>query len=256
MGVKLDPTQSHHTRIKLTSKTHQNLKKPPQMLRVLALAASTQAITWSGSNVNVTTSWPTEDQNGGAHTNAPRSAGALVTFDSPVDQIANGPGSCTLTVSNVNVNFAPFFDAHVGASPSQGVYTLSAHGAHQDQGSYSFLVMGDAEPQNGDFAVECQNDAGVTGPVFDSFPQDPEAADATGSFTWEGALGASSVAIDFGVGNAPVNFTMHDPRLTATPNADAVVISGLDAVNFEDVYFSFAYSGAAISAYDMTITTV
>ena len=91
---------------------------------------------------------------------------------------------------------------------------------------------------------------------MDSFPQDPQATDATGSFTWEGALGASSVAIDFGVGNAPVNFTLHDPRLSAVAQADAVVISGLDVVNFDDVYFSFSYAGNAISAYDMTITTV
>jgi len=226
------------------------------MLRVLALAASAQAVTWPATNVNVTTSWPTEDQNMGAHTNAPRSAGALVSFDSPAGSISNGTGSCTVTVSNVAVNFAHFFDAHVGSSGASGVFTLSAHGAHQDQGSYSFLVMGDAEPTNADFAVECQDDSAVTGPVFDSFPQDPEAADATGSFTWEGALGATSVAIDFGVGNAPVNFTMHDPRLTATANADAIVITGLDVVNFEDVYFSFAYSGSAVSAYDMTIATV
>ena len=107
------------------------------MLRVLALAASAQAVTWSGTNVNVTTSWATEDQNGGAHTNAPRSAGALVSFDSPAGSIANGTGSCTVTVSNVAVNFAHFFDAHVGSSGASGVFTLSAHGEHQDQGSYS-----------------------------------------------------------------------------------------------------------------------
>lgn len=225
------------------------------MLRVLALAGATQAITWTGVH-NVTTSWPQEDQNGGDHTNAPRSAGALVSFTSPAGQIANGTGSCTVTVNNLNVNFAHFFDAHVGTSASAGVFSLSAHGAHQDEGSFSFLVMADAEPTNSDFVVECQNDAGVSGPVLDSFPQDPEAPDATGSFTWEGALGASSVAIDFGVGNAPVNFTLHDPRLSAVAQADAVVISGLDVVNFDDVYFSFSYAGNAISAYDMTITTV
>merc|ERR1712167_436100 len=105
---------------------------------------------------------------------------------------------------------------------------------------------GDAEFTNADIAVECQNDTPVTGPVFDSFPQDPQAADATGSFTWEGALGSDSVVLDFGVGNAPVNFTMHDPRLSASAQADSVVISNLDIVNFEDVYFSFSYAGAAI----------
>jgi len=225
------------------------------MLRVLALAAGAQAITWSGSDLNVTTSWPAEVITAD-HTNVGRSAGGLVTFNSPAGQIANGTGSCTVTVSNINVEFAHFFDAHVGTSAGAGVFTLSAHGAHQDTGSFNFLLMADAEPQNGDIAVECQNDAAVTGPVFDSFPQDPEAADATGSFTWEGDLGSDSVAIDFGFGNAPVNFTMHDPRLSAVANSDTIVISGLEAVNFDDVYFSFVYANSAISAYDLTITTV
>jgi hypothetical protein len=227
------------------------------MLRILALAAGAQATTWSATNINVTTSWEAEDRSdNSAHTEPARSAGALVSFDSPAGQIANGTGSCTVTISNVNVEFAHFFDAHVGPSSSSGVFTLSAHGAHQDDGSYSFLVMGDAPSENGDYAIECQNDTPVTGPVLDSFPQDPQAADATGSFTWEGALGSDSVVLDFGVGNAPVNFTMHDPRLNAVAQADSIVVSNLDVVNFEDVYFSFSYGGSAIPAYELTITTV
>ena len=92
--------------------------------------------------------------------------------------------------------------------------------------------------------------------LFDSFPQDPSATSAVGSFTWEGALGSDSVVLDFGVGNAPANFTMHDSRLSAVASGDSVVISGLNSVNYDDVYFNFVYAADAISAYDIGVNVV
>jgi len=224
------------------------------MLRILTLAAGAQAATWSATNLNVTTSWAAEDRSdNSAHTEPARAAGALVSFDSPAGWLTNGTGTCTITVDStaVQVEFAHFFDAHVLNSNAPGVFQITAFGNHQDQGSFNFLVMGDAQPVNANFDVSCQNDTAVTGPVLDSFPQDPQATEATGSFTWDGDLGASSVVLDFNA--APVNFTTHDPRLTATATGTSIEISGLDIVDFNDVYFSFSYGGAAQAAYEMTI---
>ena len=60
--------------------------------------------------------------------------------------------------------------------------------------------------------------------------------------------------LDFGVGNAPVNFTMHDHRLSTQVSGDAVIITGLNSVNYDDVYFGFIYGGSAVSAFDIAIT--
>merc|ERR1712226_86940 len=226
---------------------HTLLPHSSQMLRILALAAGVKAADWAGTNINVTTSWESNDDT---------SAGGIVTFESPADAIANGTGSCTVTISTVGLSFVHFFNAHVGTSGAAGTYELSAHGAHQDTGVYQFLVNSDEAPVEADFDILCQDDAAVSGPVFDSFPQDAEAATATGSFTWEGDLGSDSVVMDFGVGNAPTNFTMHDPRLAVQVVGDTVVVSNMGAVNYDDVGFDFVYTGATFSAYDITLAVV
>jgi len=218
------------------------------MFKYLALAAGVKAADWAGTNVNVTNSWPASE-------NSDRTAGGIISFDSPAGQIANFTGSCTVSIATSNVNFVHFFNAHVGISAAAGEYTISASGA-QDAGSYTFLVFADDEPVDADVSVACQNDAAVTGPVFDSFPQDPFASSATASFSWRGDLGGDTVAFDFGAGNAPNNFTMHDPRLAVEQTGDVFTVSNMGAVNYEDVGFSFEYADGRISAYDITLAVV
>merc|ERR1712226_1452362 len=70
---------------------HTLLPHSSQMLRILALAAGVKAADWAGTNINVTTSWESNDDT---------SAGGIVTFESPADAIANGTGSCTVTISS------------------------------------------------------------------------------------------------------------------------------------------------------------
>ena len=126
------------------------------MLRLLALAAGVKAADWAGSDVNVTNSWPASE-------NSARTAGGIVTFNSPAGQIRNGTGSCTVSIATANVGFAHFFDAHVGTSASAGEYELFAFGDHQDAGSFSFIVFADEAPVNDDITVNCQNDVANSG---------------------------------------------------------------------------------------------
>ena len=69
-------------------------------------------------------------------------------------------------------------------------------------------------------------------------------------------MGSDSVVLDFGAGNAPMNFTMHDSRLSTMVSGDTVVVSGLDSVNFHDVYFNLNYGGKAVTAYDIGVSVV
>ena len=120
------------------------------------LTSSCFAATWNPS-ASVTTSWPG---------NSDRPAGAIVEFFSEAGSIADGSGSCKVTVGTNGVNFAHFFDAHVGNQGSNDdVFTLSAHGGHQDDGKFVFMVFADDKPKVGDFSIECQNDTAVAGPV-------------------------------------------------------------------------------------------
>jgi len=210
------------------------------------LTSSVFSASWTPT-ASLTTSWPG---------NSERPAGAIVEFSSDAGSISDGSGTCQVTVATNGVNFAHFFDAHVGLSTTPGEFTLAAHGDHQDDGKFVFMIFADDKLQVADFSVTCQNDTALTGPVLDSFPQDPAATSAVGSFTWEGALGSDSVVLDFGAGNAPMNFTMHDSRLTTLVSGDTVVVSGLDTVNFQDVYFNFNYGGDAISAYEIGVSVV
>ena len=126
------------------------------MIKKLSLlASSVYSASWSASP-SLTTSWPG---------NADRPAGAIVEFASDSGSIADGSGSCQVTVSTNGLNFAHFFDAHVSQSTTAGEFVLSAHGSHQDNGKFVFMVFADDKPKVGDFLIECQNDTAVAGPV-------------------------------------------------------------------------------------------
>lgn len=220
------------------------------ILATLAAAASAQ---WNPSP-NVTASWPGNDE---------RPAGAIVQFDSPANSIVNGTGSCSITVNTLTVSFMHFFNAHVfGVYDGSGTWNIAAPSSWEDQGSYSFLVNADAEPANANFDITCQDSAGVPAgtPLLNSFPQDPSAVDARGSFTFQRNGDGSttvpdSVSLSFDVGNGPTNVTVDDVRLSVSNVGDAWIVSGMDGVvNYDDVWFSIEYGAATVPAYEITIS--
>ena len=119
------------------------------------LASSVFSASWTPT-ASLTTSWPG---------NSDRPAGAIVEFSSDAGSISDGSGSCQVTVATIGVNFAHFFDGHVGPSTTPGEFTLAAYGGHQDDGKFVFMVFADDKPKVADFTVACQNDSAITGPV-------------------------------------------------------------------------------------------
>lgn len=215
---------------------------------------SAASATWNPSLVNITSAWPGNDD---------RPAGGIVNFDSPAGAISGGNGTCDVTISTAGVSFVSFFNAHVLSIQAVGVWTITALGEWQDQGSFDFIMFADDMPQDGDVVVECQDDTALNQGqvVLSSFPNDFPVETARGSFAKVGNGGwPSEVVLTFDSGMAPQNFTIDDPRLTVTENTDSFVISGLDAVNYQDVWFSlgFADDGTgtplSVASYDITVT--
>jgi len=214
----------------------------------LGLAATASAV-WNPSLVNITTAWPGNDD---------RQAGAIVNFDSPAGAISGGNGTCDVTVSTNGVSFVTFFNAHVLPINAVGTWTITAMGDWQDQGSFDFMVFADDTPVDGDITVECQDDTALSAGkiVLSSFPNDFPVDTARGSFSKVGNGGwPSEVVLSFDSGFAPQNFTIDDPRLLVNEQSDSFVISGLDAVNYQDVWFSLGFEeGKTVASYDITVS--
>lgn len=220
------------------------------MLSKLVGLASVASATWNPALVNITTSWPGNDQ---------RPAGALVQFDSPAGQISGGNGTCEVAITTAGVSFVSFFNAHVlPYNPTKQAYEITGGGADwQDQGFFDFIVFADDEPADGDITVSCQDDSPLDEGtiVLSSFPNDFPVDNARGSFTKIGSAGwPSEVILSFDTGFAPQNFTMDDPRLLVTEQSDSFVISGLDQVNYNDVWFSLGFEeGKTVASYDIQV---
>lgn len=227
-------------------------------LAAAGLLAAVSADTWPATDTNLTSHWPASE-------NSARSAGGIWTFDSPANDIVNGTGSCDVTIATAGVNFVHFFNAHVATYDGSGTWTVYAMANWEDQGQFSFLAFSDDEPADGDISVTCQNDAAVAdgSVILGSFPQDPFAADANGVFTIQGDDDANpaSVILSFDAGNGPANLTVDDPRLTVDNVGDSWTISGVDAVNFDDIWFHMDYATdvngdpITVSSYEITVTT-
>lgn len=225
------------------------------MLRLLPLVGLSTAAVWPGQNTNLTASWPSNGSD--------RPAGGIYTFDSAANQIVNGTGSCTITFdpANLAISFIHFFDADVGVyNPVGQEWTVHAMGAWQDQGSFSFLINSDNEPEIANVDVQCQNDSPVPDGEarLSSFPQDIRATGAEGSFRIQGRDVTSNshhegepatdytdtVVLSFPVDSRIANFTMHDQRLAVSQTGDAFTITNLGFANYYDVYFEFDYGTA------------
>jgi hypothetical protein len=216
------------------------------MKYLLPLFAAANAVTWQGQNLNLTVSWPGNDD---------RAAGGIVTFDSGAGQIANGTGSCDVTINTAGVNFVHFFNAHhAGAYDGSGTWTIAAPSNWEDQGQYQFLFMADDEPDIADISVECQDDSAIAdGTVLlSSFPADPSKANSRGSFTFvNGAAdGVDAVTLNWDVGMGATNVTCDDESLTVSNTGDAWTISGVGAVNYDDIWCDFEMSG--VGSYEIT----
>merc|ERR1711934_377034 len=144
--------------------------------------------------------------------------------------MGNGTGSCDVTINTAGVNFVHFFNAHVSTYDGSGTWTVFAMADWEDQGQFSFLVFSDDEPADGDIDVTCQDDSAVADGtvVLGSFPQDPFATDANGVFTVQGDDSANPESVILSV---------DDPRLSVSNVGDSWTISGVDSVNFDDIWF-------------------
>lgn len=217
------------------------------MLRKIAALAGVAAAQWAGTIGNMTT-W------GG---DAP---GAMVWFDSPAGAISGGAGSCDVSIAG-NVGFVHFSNAHTSNYDGSGTWTVYAPSSWEDQGTYEFIYFADAEPAEGDVSVSCQNDVALAEgtPLLSSFPQAPDAESARGSLTAINHVFPSDVSMSFNAGDGPAGIYMDDPNLTASLVADdSWVISGMDSVNYHDVWFTMVYDNSTgsfntVSAYDITI---
>merc|ERR1712178_477671 len=191
------------------------------MLSKLVGLASVASAAWNPALVNITTSWPGNDQ---------RPAGALVQFDSPAGQISGGNGTCEVAITTAGVSFVSFFNAHVlPYNPTKQAYEITGGGENwQDQGFFDFIVFADDEPADGDITASCQDD-------------DPLA---------EGTIVLSSFPNDFPVDHARGSFT----KIGSGGWPTEVIISGLDQVNYGDVWFSLGFEeGKTVASYDIQV---
>ena len=69
------------------------------------------------AEVTMTTSWPGNDH---------AEAGGLWEFSIPGGMIANGTGSCSVSISTVGLSFVHFFNAHVKQYNGVGNYDIYA----------------------------------------------------------------------------------------------------------------------------------
>ena len=60
----------------------------------------------------------------------------------------------------------------------------------------------------------------------------------------------------FAEGHTPDNITVDDPRLTVMQEYDSWIISGLEAVNYDSVWFTVQYGEFTTPAYEFTVNNI
>ena len=65
-----------------------------------------------------------------------------------------------------------------------------------------------------------------------------------------------AVIFSFADGHTPDNITVDDPRLTVLQEYDSWIISGLDIVNYDSVWFNVQYGEFTTPAYEFTVNNI
>ena len=112
----------------------------------------------------------------------------------------------------------------------------------------------------GDVTVSCQNDTALpdNAVILSSFPQNPITTETRGSFTIKNQNFPDAVIFTFASGQSPANISIEDPRLLVIPaENDNWIITGLDAVNYQSVWFTMTYGASGVvPSYEITITGI
>jgi hypothetical protein len=224
------------------------------LIKLATLITTAHAMQVPGQ-VTLTNSWPSNDH---------AEAGGIWEFTIPADMIVNGTGSCSVSIATVGLTFVHFFNAHVGQYNGLGTYEIYAVENWQGtpaetESTFSFLTYSTDQSLDTDVTVMCQDDTplAANAVLLSSFPQNPMATEARGSFTTKDALFPEAVILSFANGQGPANISIEDPRLVVLQQEDNWIITGLDAVNYQSVWFSMVYgAGGVVPAYEITINGI